>query len=111
MKTDIDKLHEKALGNLIGRGTGKTFLKCHEIMAAIEMDHELIICIIKYYIDINYISRMLHEVSEDHDIILKRTNKFEFHTDNSRILFIPVSQLNERLRGLGDHTIIDMVDY
>lgn len=114
MKTDIDRLHKVALGELQRRGCGKTYLDCHHVAAAIEVGEKDIVCIIPYNSWKHHIFPMLLEVLDEHEIIIDYVNfeLGEIRASNSKIKFYSQgnSCIDKHIPGvLGHHgAVIEM---
>jgi len=111
MATDINKLHQVALGKLRGRGVGKTHLKCHDVAAMVEFDEDMIIVLLSSYNDLNYVYPMLDEVLIEHDIHIEKLSKPQhrlYLENGSHIQFISEGNLPQALAGYTDCPIIYM---
>lgn len=80
MKTDLNRLHKVAEGELTGPRCGKTFLQCHVAAGFIELGFTEIICVVSEYQDINHIVPMLKGILEERCFLLqkkKNCNQFK----------------------------------
>lgn len=89
MKTDIDRLHKVALGEVKGRGCGKTFLKCHELAGLVETGFEgtmaLVVPYMRYF---KHIYPMMVEVFKEHSIKLRVTRQHTLEGNGFKFVFI-----------------------
>ena len=101
MKTDINRLHQVAFGQLRGRRWGKTYLQCHNIAGTIEVgDRDIIVCIVSHYSDIRYIIPMLMDILDEHDLKILKYNKCQncLYVENKQIRFITDANYEKILR-------------
>lgn len=108
MHTDLDRLHAVALGQLGGRGCGKTFLQCHHLAGYIQIGEMDIVCTVTRLSDIDYILPMLNQVFHDHGLpLIQRVypQSSGIHAphkwkcgDRIRVTFVPNKDLEEFLR-------------
>ena len=99
--TDIDRLHRVVKGKDRGRGVGKTFAKCHEVLGHLYLGQRDIFCMITEYYDLRYILPMLEGILEEGGLKIDRVNKstHEFFVLDSRIMFIAERSWDYRTRG------------
>lgn len=71
-KTNIERLHDVIDGKRHGRGTGKTFARCHEVAGLIELGHETIYCAMTLWKDVEYLTPMLAGVLQEHGLVMRR---------------------------------------
>ena len=111
MKTDIDQLHNliKWRDNIgehnLPRNCGKTFLKCHELVGAIEVgDFNTIVIEIPYYHVLNFLIPTLVSVLDER--CLKHTYKEIGHVllcNNKKVRFISSDDFENKILGIGDY--------
>lgn len=70
-KTDIDRLHAVANGDLVGRQRGQTTLDIHELASLVELrdpDIEYIFCKTHRFEDINHLKPMVDKIFNERGI-------------------------------------------
>lgn len=118
MVTDFERLHKVVTGELIGRGCGKTFASCHELLNTLFLDNvKDIVCIIKTRRDLTYIFPMFMDIARESEISKLIERKFgekNFRTKNGkRVRWVSEEELKNYpsiLAGL-DYILIDFIDY
>lgn len=115
MRTDIDRLHQVALGEIGGRGCGKTFLMCHSVAGAIETGSRQVAIIVPELRWMTFIKPMLYDVLREHGLNIepeRGNHRVLFLDDGTKIMFVRRKEIEEGfLRGIHpDPTCVDMDD-
>lgn len=110
MITDLDRLHKVISGEIVGRGCGTTFSKCHELAACVILkEYPRIVVVISDYRDIKYnLLSTIDKVFSDHDLKFSRSRDTQILCDGIKIDFMLSHKLHESLRGYPDHYEVDM---
>ena len=88
MSTDIDRLHAVVSGKMAGRGCGKTFAKCHEIIGHIDLGETRVTAVVSLSRDVDHILPMLDRVSREAGYQLKRVGQMDINIGDSKVRFI-----------------------
>lgn len=88
MITDIDRLHKVVSGEDLGRGRGKTFAKCHEVIGHIDLGETRVMVVVSLSKDVDYILPMLDAVSSEAGYELKRLGMMDIAIGESKVRFI-----------------------
>ena len=86
---DIDRLLKVALGELKGRGVGKTTLACSQVVGTLQTtDDGIIYCTVKLIKHIGYMKDMLVRILEDYDyrVVEQRRSDFSMKLNNGRVI-------------------------
>lgn len=97
MVTNIDRLHAVVEGKLCGRGSGKTYARCHELAGYIETGYKNIICLITNADDCHYLLPMIKTVMEEHRIEITKITSTKFKAGDSTV---HLKRYDSRLEGL-----------
>lgn len=109
MKTDINRLHSVVLGQLVGRGVGKTTAKIHELAGVIELgDSQVIFCVMTVRSDRFYLRRMIDLIFREHKLKLTKRTSRGFICNSKKVRFVLNIDLNDGIIGNYDYTIIRM---
>jgi hypothetical protein len=113
MKTDLDRLHAVATGELQGRGIGKTWLSCHDVAGALFTDTPRILILeVKWEKDTVWIRGMLEEVLEEYNVKLVPSHEpMRFMCAGKVLQFISSARLSHSTLGMQDYCLISFVDY
>jgi len=101
-KTDIDRLHDVIEGRRRGRGAGKTFAKCYDVLGWVQVGESYIYCMVTRYNDLTYILPILEQILEEHGFRIAKFNgvQNELSIVNSKIKFVVEEDWEHRMRGL-----------
>lgn len=113
-KTDLDRLHKVSMGDIAGRGCGKTYLVCHELCTVVELGQvNVVLAKIKKFSDTEFILPMLTGIMKERGIVSYSFKRiYNRLTINDVIVwFTPESRLDLVLRGLGYRKTIGFVDF
>lgn len=99
MKTNIDQLHKVVSGEVYGRRCGKTFARCHELAAQIELGEKDILCVITHLQDVRYLAPMIKDVFADHNLPFEMVKNNEAKCGDCNIRFIPRDQAINKIEG------------
>jgi len=99
MKTDIERLHRVVEGVESGRGSGKTFARCHELAGCIEVGEKLVFCVVTTMNDVSYLRPLIHEVLGEHGIYEQWVNRATFFADGATIKIILEKDFYRATRG------------
>jgi len=117
VNTDIELLHRQcersANGTLVGRGSGKTFLKIHELAQTILLgETKRIFVIITSMYDMRWLQREIHKVFVDYELPYRIVHHIPSLTANGvHVQFVPEHMYTneyEFCRGYTDYIIIFM---
>ncbi len=75
--TDIERLHKVALGELRGRGVGKTYKLCCDVISALHLDEKSIAVILPKPQWVEHVRPMLKELLQENGFEIER----EFYSD------------------------------
>jgi hypothetical protein len=112
MIIDIDRLHKVALGEITGRGVGKTTLACNDVAAAVELgSSNVIFCLVETKRSTFSIYPLLNNVFCFHELPLTRRSDMEFVSGNVSISFRIIPKRDEDVLMCGIRgTVVDFRD-
>jgi len=108
MKTDINRLHDVALGKYDGvRRRGHTFLTLHSIVSSIELGDSHIFYKCHIHANIEYLMDELMNILNDFKLDFKKINRDCLCVGKSHIRFIGMKQFDSIVKNM-DYTLVEM---
>jgi len=110
---DLDVVHNIFLNkkNLkYIRRCGKTYATLFELLGAIELGDKNIFYVIKYYGSIDLVIDMFIDIIKEirKEYSISRISKKKINILNSYITFVSEYEVEQKLKGIGDYTIVEM---
>jgi len=95
MSTDIQRLHDVALGIRTGRGAGHTTLDCHSVAGELELGAKLIVITLPSKSHFRHVVPMLKNILEEHGFVIVTNASSDdriFLTCQARIFIETISE-------------------